>query len=236
MDFYRVKSTYKLSRKRIIYISTKQTNRGLKNGTPPKDKSAKLLLVKNNVTFETSGVTLHSLQSRLSGLHHHRHRERADSAARSATQRTDPDITTHLSPAQIKSQVTAAAFRSISLDLRDYVATCSRSATYYTTATKQEPLVLPPRTAPHLVHHLHRLRLGFLCASQIYDRPEPCEDRLEEDHEPLLHYQLRCPVTQHLRNYPQDQNASDTEKAAAVVALSRTESLLALCKNSPPPR
>ncbi|KAG0716532.1 hypothetical protein GWK47_009488 [Chionoecetes opilio] len=73
----------------------------------------------------------------------------------------------------------------------------SRSVTWYATATRREPLTLPPGLPPRVVSRLIRLCLGYRCASQILQTaPDQCPYCFEIEDDPLHHYILRCPVTQ----------------------------------------
>lgn len=104
-------------------------------------------------------------------------------------------------------------------------------------ATGREPLLLPPRTPSRVATAVIRLRLGHLCATQIYRRaPEPCPHCLVEEEDPLLHYLLRCPATQDLRPRYLLLQEDEAAQAAQIVAAAPVPSLITMCLRYPPPR
>ncbi|KAG0717706.1 hypothetical protein GWK47_053888 [Chionoecetes opilio] len=112
----------------------------------------------------------------------------------------------------------------------------SRSVTWYATATRREPLTLPPGLPPRVVSRLIRLRLGYRCASQILQTaPDQCPYCFEIEDDPLHHYILRCPVTQALRHQVAWIPDTDNEAAALAIASASTQMLANLCSRYPPP-
>ncbi|KAG0695559.1 hypothetical protein GWK47_026848 [Chionoecetes opilio] len=106
----------------------------------------------------------------------------------------------------------------------------SRSVTWYATATRREPLSLPPGLPPRVVSRLIRLRLGYRCASQILQTAlDQCLNCFEIEDDLLHHYILRCPVTQALRHHVAWIPDTDNEAAALATASASTQMLADLC-------
>ena len=163
--------------------------------------------------------------------------ERADAAARRGS--TGPVVTFSLPPSykQIKSKVNRAAWNASGGLLQDAVAEGSRSATWYVTATRECPRIHPCPFPPPVTRHLVRLRLGFLCSSQILGGdPARCAHCLEEPQEPLVHYILECPASHSLRRLIPAIPEPDYVKAAHVIASAPLPLLADLVSMYPPPR
>ena len=88
----------------------------------------------------------------------------------------------------------------------------SRSAQWYTEATKFEPPPIYRDTPRHLAVTIHRLRLGYKANWEIVEPIiRPCEHCQTQTEYPLLHYLLQCPNTQSLRPHMQALDPANPE-------------------------
>ena len=161
--------------------------------------------------------------------------ERADAAARAGCGLLAVTFPLPRSYNSIKSAANIAAYAATSRLLRDAIEASSLSATWYATATADMPRLLA-KLPPLAAHHIRRLRLGFLCRSQVLgEEPNACPHCLAEPIQPLLHYCLTCPATASLHrpfNPPQPQ---DLLTAAEVIKSTPLPVLIQTVLTAPPP-
>jgi len=162
--------------------------------------------------------------------------ERADRAARSAA--ATQAVTFHLCPSLslLKSQANSAVQRLDKLALHDFEVQGSCSVAWYVRATRNEPLLLPPTVNSRVVKHLHRLRLGYRCASEVIGTaPDPCPYCFDVAEEPLIHYVLHCPATYKFRRRSWVPVESTRAAAASLLAIVPTPVLTDVVTSYPPP-
>ena len=143
--------------------------------------------------------------------------ERADIAARLASE--EPSVTFHvpLSYSSMKGMVNRAAITQTIHLMENFVIQGSRSATCYATATKRKPLQISPKTSQQTISHLIHLRLGYPCWTHITSTDsDPCLHCLTVPDDPLIHYVLHCPSTCRLRLRFQVAESPDPEYEQAV--------------------
>ena len=115
------------------------------------------------------------------------------------------------------------------------------SATWYARATRLEPLEAPASTHPKARADIHRLRLGYHCAHDIFGGNAPdCEHCEAPTEAPLLHYLLECQATASIRNanqvYPYANDREAPAAAANLVGATSLPRLTELVTKAPPPR
>ena len=111
-----------------------------------------------------------------------------------------------------------------------------RSASWYATATRREPFLLPPHLTPGDDTPVIHLRLGHLCSTQIRQtESESCPHCLVDKENSLHHYLLRCPATQVLRPRVAKTQGTESYQMARVVAATTLSALIEMCTMYPPP-
>lgn len=146
--------------------------------------------------IERAGRGIH-----LNWLPSHAEVEGNEAADHAAYEATLLPIVTHpisMSISLLKRSVAAAAMAGISRELREAREAGSPLAFWTDTATytgkRHSPLNIPRRDS----NDIHRLRLGYKCASLLDpDNPTPaqCPHCQEEVLQPLFHYLLDCEAT-----------------------------------------
>ncbi|XP_050706457.1 uncharacterized protein LOC126991839 [Eriocheir sinensis] len=159
--------------------------------------------------------------------------EAADRAAGEAT--LLPSITCPVSPSVslLKRDMAAHTLAGVVRALEEALAAGSPSAYWYESATGSGSRRLPLGAPRRVASNLHRLRLGYRCASLLdIDDPVPvqCSYCEEEVVQPLLHYLLECEGTRHLLRNPEGLPAPQL-----IFALS-DEALVRLVTTCEPPR
>ena len=149
----------------------------------------------------------------------------------------------HPDPRQtIKNTLKQTNRTNIEKEVTHWANNNSRSAQWYTEATKFE---LPPiyRDTPrHLAVTIHRLRLGYKANWEIVEPIiRPCEHCQTQTEYPLLHYLLQCPNTQNLRPHMQALDPANPEAnliAAGQVKdiMDNIETHIQTLTDFPPPR
>ncbi|XP_050706452.1 uncharacterized protein LOC126991834 [Eriocheir sinensis] len=157
----------------------------------------------------------------------------ADRAAGEAT--LLPSVTCPVPPSMslLKRGMAAHASEGVVRDLEEALAAGSPSANWYASATGSGSCRVPLGAPRQVASDLHRLRLGYRCASLLdLDDPVPVECPYCEDEvvQPLLHYLLECEDTRHLLRNPDGLPAPEL-----IMALS-DEALVRLVTTCEPPR
>ena len=165
--------------------------------------------------------------------------ELADLAARAASSRPFPDVVLPPSLAQVKSLIR----RNVrECELRQHaaeVADGSRSAIWYADATNLLPLEMPAAKHPRIRADIHRLRLGYHCATEIFRNQAICNHCETPTAAPLLHYILQCRETASIRrerNYPDEDEDGAMSTAARLLANIPMHRLIKLVQETPPPQ
>ena len=168
--------------------------------------------------------------------------DKADELAGTTKHIDRVQITMPLSILTIKNTLKQTNRTNIEKEVTHWANNNSRSAQWYTKATKFE---LPPiyRDTPrHLAVTIHRLRLGYKANWEI-DEPiiRPCEHCQTQTEYPLLHYLLQCPNTQSLRPHMQALDPANPEAnriAAGQVKdiMDNIETHIQTLTDFPPPR
>ena len=168
--------------------------------------------------------------------------DKADELAGTTKHIDRVQITMPLSILTIKNTLKQTNRTNIEKEVTHWANNNSRSAQWYTKATKFEPPPIYRDTPRHLAVTIHRLRLGYKANWEI-DEPiiRPCEHCQTQTGYPLLHYLLQCPNTQSLRPHMQALDPANPEAnqiAAGLVKdiMDNIETHIQTLTDFPPPR
>ena len=168
--------------------------------------------------------------------------DKADELAGTTKHIDRVQITMPLSILTIKNTLKQTNRTNIEKEVTHWANNNSRSAQWYTKATKFEPPPIYRDTPRHLAVTIHRLRLGYKANWEI-DEPiiRPCEHCQTQTEYPLLHYLLQCPNTQSLRPHMQALDPANPEAnriAAGQVKdiMDNIETHIQTLTDFPPPR
>ena len=168
--------------------------------------------------------------------------DKADELAGTTKHIDRVQITMPLSILTIKNTLKQTNRTNIEKEVIHWANNNSRSAQWYTEATKFEPPPVYRDTPRHLAVTIHRLRLGYKANWEIVEPIiRPCEHCQTQTEYPLLHYLLQCPNTQSLRPHMQALDPANPEAnriAAGQVKgiMDNIETHIQTLTDFPPPR
>ena len=168
--------------------------------------------------------------------------DKADELAGTTKHIDRVQITMPLSILTIKNTLKQTNRTNIEKEVTHWANNNSRSAQWYTEATKFESPPIYRDTPRHLAVTIHRLRLGYKANWEIVEPIiRPCEHCQTQTEYPLLHYLLQCPTTQSLRPNMQALDPANPEAnriAAGQVKdiMDNIETHIQTLTDFPPPR
>ena len=98
---------------------------------------------------------------------------------------------------------------------------------------------MPAATHPRIRADIHRLRLGYHCATEIFRNQAICNHCETPTAAPLLHYILQCAETASIRrqgNFPDEDEDVARSTATRLIANAPIHRLIKLVQETPPPR
>ena len=154
--------------------------------------------------------------------------EEADTAAKNALHL--PTVTAHPPPSlsNLKNLMKSASHEVAKRNLRRWASEGSPSANWYLIA-RNNRTPFPSQLNRKTRNHLHRLRLGYRCHSEIKNTEEECAYCSELCTYPLLHWIQECPET---RPYIRRELGT----APQIIEKTPHATLAELVRAYPPPR